>query len=79
VLVQNGPVCHLIFYANQNKFRYARTVRAPGPETAERDVPERNPMRQTFPGCCARDASGDAAAAPPSVAKNFRRPMSLAI
>ena len=26
-------------------------------------------------GCCARAASGHAAAAPPSVAKNFRRPM----
>jgi len=29
-------------------------------------------------GCCARAASGHAAAAPPSVAKNFRRPMWLA-
>jgi hypothetical protein len=30
-------------------------------------------------GCCARAASGQAAAAPPSVAKNFRRPMWLAM
>src|SRR5262249_5950709 len=30
-------------------------------------------------GCCARAASGHAAAAPPSVAKNFRRPMWLAM
>jgi hypothetical protein len=29
--------------------------------------------------CCARAASGHAAAAPPSAAKNFRRPMSLAM
>jgi len=29
--------------------------------------------------CCARAASGHAAAAPPSVAKNFRRPMWLAM
>ena len=29
--------------------------------------------------CCARPASGHAAAAPPSVAKNFRRPMWLAM
>ena len=31
------------------------------------------------PGCCARAASGHAAAALPSVAKNFRRPMWLAM
>jgi hypothetical protein len=30
-------------------------------------------------GCCAPAASGHAAAAPPSVAKNFRRPMWLAM
>jgi len=30
-------------------------------------------------GYCARAASGHAAAAPPSVAKNFRRPMWLAM
>jgi len=30
-------------------------------------------------GCCARAAIGHAAAAPPSVAKNFRRPMWLAM
>jgi hypothetical protein len=29
--------------------------------------------------CCARAASGHAAAAPPSVVKNFRRPMKLAM
>jgi hypothetical protein len=29
--------------------------------------------------CCARAASGHTAAAPPSVAKNFRRPMWLAM
>ena len=29
--------------------------------------------------CCARAASGHAAAAPPSAAKNFRRPMWLAM
>src|SRR5215469_5793073 len=33
-------------------------------------------MRQVFPGCCARAASCNVAAAPPrSVATNFRRPM----
>jgi hypothetical protein len=30
-------------------------------------------------GCCARATSGHVAAAPPSVAKNFRRPMWLAM
>jgi hypothetical protein len=30
-------------------------------------------------GCCARAANGHAAAAPPSVAKNFRRSMWLAM
>jgi hypothetical protein len=30
-------------------------------------------------GCCARAPSGHAAAAPPSVAKNSRRPMWLAM
>jgi hypothetical protein len=30
-------------------------------------------------GCCARAANGHAAAAPPSVAKDFRRPMWLAM
>ena len=39
------------------------------------DVVSSTPMRQTLPGCCARTASGHAAAAPPSVAKNFRRSM----
>jgi hypothetical protein len=33
------------------------------------------PMRRIRSACCACDASGHAAAAPPSVAKNFRRPM----
>jgi len=37
------------------------------------------PMVGNFPACCARAASGHAAAAPPSVAKNFRRPMWLAM
>jgi hypothetical protein len=32
-----------------------------------------------IPGCCARAASGHAAAAPPSVAKNFRRSIWLAM
>jgi hypothetical protein len=36
-----------------------------------------NPITGT--ACCARAASGHAAAAPPSVAKNFRRPMWLAM
>jgi len=38
----------------------------------------RNPM-VGFAGCCARAASGHAAAAPPNVAKNFRRSMWLAM
>ena len=33
------------------------------------------PIRRMRSRCCARAASGHAAAAPPSVAKNFRRPM----
>jgi hypothetical protein len=37
------------------------------------------PMRRTRSLCCARAASGHAAAAPPSVAKNFRRSMWLAM
>jgi hypothetical protein len=37
----------------------------------------RNPITGTA-GCCARAASGHVAA-PPSVAKNFRRPMWLAM
>jgi len=41
------------------------------------DEPLRNPVIG-FAGCCARAASGHAAA-PPSVAKNFRRPMWLAM
>jgi hypothetical protein len=32
-------------------------------------------MRRIRPGCCARAASGQAAAEPPSVAKNCHRPM----
>jgi hypothetical protein len=36
------------------------------------------PMIGSFDGCCPRAASGHAAA-PPSVAKNFRRPMWLAM
>jgi hypothetical protein len=38
----------------------------------------RNPITG-IPVCCARAASGHAAAAPPSLAKNFRRSMWLAI
>jgi len=38
----------------------------------------RNPITG-IAGCCARAASGHIAAAPPSVAKNFRRPMWLAM
>jgi hypothetical protein len=41
--------------------------------------PRSTPSRHTLRACCARAASGHAAAAPPSVAKNFRRPMWLAI
>ena len=37
------------------------------------------PMRRIRSRCCARAASGHATAAPPSVAKNFRRPMWLAM
>ena len=36
-------------------------------------------MRRTRSRCCALAASGHAAAAPPSVAKNFRRSMWLAM
>jgi hypothetical protein len=32
------------------------------------------PIMETLLGCCARATSGHVAAAPPSVAKNFRRP-----
>jgi hypothetical protein len=39
----------------------------------------RNPMVDSFVDCCALTASGHAAAAPPSVAKNFRRSMWLAM
>jgi hypothetical protein len=39
----------------------------------------KNPMVGSLPACCARAASGHATAAPPSVAKNFRRPMWLAM
>jgi hypothetical protein len=42
----------------------------------------RHPIQNPTTGiatCCARAASGHAAAAPPSVAKNFRRPMWLAM
>src|SRR5262249_24708791 len=42
------------------------------------NVTLRNPITGAA-GCCARAASGQAAAAPPSVAKNFRRPMWLAM
>jgi len=42
------------------------------------NVTLRNPITGVA-GCCARAASGQAAAAPPSVAKNFRRPMWLAM
>jgi hypothetical protein len=37
-------------------------------------MPLRKPITGVA-GCCARAVSGHAAAAPPSVAKNFRRPM----
>jgi len=36
-------------------------------------------MVGSFPACCAHAANGHAAAAPPSVAKNFRRSMWLAM
>jgi len=38
----------------------------------------RNPITG-IAACCARAASGHAAAAPPTAAKNFRRPMWLAM
>src|SRR5262249_51331208 len=41
-------------------------------KTAGRDPPARNPTRQTFAPCCARAASGHAAALPSSV-MNSRR------
>jgi hypothetical protein len=44
--------------------------------SADREL--KNPIAGNA-GCCARAASGHAAAAPPSVAKNFRRPMWLAM
>jgi len=37
------------------------------------------PIIRSFDGCCPRAASGHATAVPPSVAKNFRRPMWLAM
>jgi hypothetical protein len=37
------------------------------------DVVSSTPMRQTLPGCCARAASGQTAAAPPSKVMNVRR------
>jgi len=42
------------------------------PEAASGDKPAIQPMRQTFPPCCARAASGHAAA-PPSSVMNSRR------
>ena len=42
---------------------------------AERVVGPKNPMVGSFPACCARAASGHAAAAPPSSVMNSRRPM----
>ena len=47
-----------------------------GPAT---DLPGRSRYPLELPGCCARAATGHATAAPPSVAKNFRRPMWLAM
>jgi len=41
-------------------------------------APPKNPITG-IAGCCARAASGHATAALPSVAKNFRRPMWLAM
>jgi hypothetical protein len=37
----------------------------------------RNSMRQTLPACCARAASGEAAAAPPTSVMNLRRLASI--
>jgi hypothetical protein len=42
------------------------------------DLVSRNPITGVA-GCCARATSGHVAAAPPSVAKNFRRSMWLAM
>ena len=38
-------------------------------------APPKNPMVGSFPACCARAASGHAAAAPPSSVMNSRLPM----
>jgi hypothetical protein len=46
-------------------------------QVSQRGRESRNPITG-IAGCCARTASGHAAA-PPSVAKNFRRPMWLAM
>jgi hypothetical protein len=43
------------------------------PSTAEGDVEPRNPMRAIFAGCCARAATGHAAAAPPITLTKSRR------
>src|SRR5262249_48104827 len=50
------------------------TNAAKSPETADRDAPPSQPIRQTLPDCCARAASGHAAAPPMSV-MNSRRLM----
>src|SRR5262245_5663963 len=54
--------------------RNAATLRA----LASADPSRINPITR-IAGCCARAASGHATAAPPSVAKNFRRAMWLAM
>ena len=48
------------------------------PSAPAGDVASRKPITGTA-GCCARAASGQVAAATPSVAKNFRRSMWLAM
>src|SRR5215475_4670660 len=52
------------------------TNAAKSPETADRDAPPSQPIRQTLPDCCARAASGHAAAPPMSVmnSRSLMRP-----
>jgi hypothetical protein len=63
-----------VYPNSRNRFRSAAMLRAAV-------AMESGDMTPTdgIAGCCARAASGHAAAATPSVAKNFRRPMELAM
>ena len=55
------------------EFTQARPQRLDPVAEAEAGPKPRNPIRGTFAGCCARAATGHAAAAPPSSAMNSRR------